>query len=425
MSVWTTLSSVARFGVEASRDLLRFGERVSPWPLSLIPRTARLPLDIAVGLADALTAEREPVPHDDHHDGDRDVPEGRPRSQATANAREATQATTPPLHARREQAGHEQQRPAPRPRPAAPPNGTASHDEPRTATIAGARSDGPDDAPRYDRDFRARNAPLYVREAGEGPALLLLHAFPLSSRMWEPQLVGLADQFRVIAPDFAGFGLSWVPATAFSLDDQADAVLHTLEDLKVDQLVVLGLSMGGYVAFPLVERLGERVRGLVLSNTRATADDENTIADRHRLAAEIENAGVEVAADELLPKLLGTSTMLDRPDLVDRVRAMVLENKESGVASALRAMAGRPDATEALKKVACPVLVIAGEEDQLIPPSAAHALASTVRDAQVEILRGGHLSNLEATLDFNRVVEEFAQRAFAERPRLRAHRGRA
>lgn len=265
-----------------------------------------------------------------------------------------------------------------------------------------------------------------MRDAGSGPALVLLHAFPLNSRMWEPQLAALSDRFRVVAPDLAGFGLSWVPEGTFSLDEQAHAVELTLDDLKVDELVLVGLSMGGYVALRLLDRLGSRVRGLVLANTRATADDEATVADRHRLAAEIEAEGVDLAAEELLPKLVGPSTALDRPDLVDRVHALVLENKEPGVAGALRAMAARPDSTSRLARIACPVLVIGGEEDALVPPAAMHAMAARIRNAVVEIVPGGHLSNLESPEDFDRTLAAFAHGAFdAPRAGLRARRAGA
>ncbi|MBY0276646.1 alpha/beta hydrolase [Candidatus Binatia bacterium] len=355
MQIWSTLFGLTsapirltRFGIEISRSALSLGEHLTPWPISLVPRALRVPLDVAADLVGTVVASFD--------------------------------AATP-------------------------------HEGVHTATIAGARSDGPDDPPRCDRNFRARQAPLYVRDAGSGPAIVLLHAFPLSSRMWEPQLRSLSARFRVVAPDLAGFGLSWSRATALSLDEQAHAVELTLDDLGIDELVLVGASMGGSVALPLLKRLGSRVRGLVLANTRATADDERTVDERHRLAAEVEADGVDVAADELLPKLLGASTARDLPELVDHVHALVLENKEPGVIGALRAMAARPDATPMLASIACPTLVIAGDEDTLVPVAAARALAAAIPDAQVAVLHSGHLPNLEASLDFDRVLGTFARRA--------------
>ena len=372
MSLWSTLTTVTRVGLDLSRSALAFGERVSPWPLSIVPRVLRLPVDFAADVVGHVAGS--PVTH------------------------------APP--------------------PAS--GGRPPHDEPHVATIAGARSDGPDDAPRYDRAFRARQAPLHVRDVGSGPAIVLLHAFPLSGRMWEAQLESLSDRFRLVAPDLAGFGLSWAPEGTFSLAEQAHAVELTLDDLRVDEMVLVGLSMGGYVAFPLLERLGDRVRGLVLANTRATADDEAAAAARHRLAAEVEADGVDVAAQELLPRLLGRSTTRDRPDIVDRVHAMILESREPGVAGALRAMAARPDSTAALARIACPVLVIGSEEDLIVTPDAARAMAARIRNARVEILRGGHLSNLEAPDEFERALAGFAQQTMdAPHAAPRARRARA
>lgn len=394
MTLWSTLTGITRFGIEISRSALGLGERLVPWPLSLFPRALRLPLDIAADIAQLVAGSPTAhAPRDD--DATAPPPASRPHARRAGVPKHAT----------------------PQPAP---------YTEPRTATIAGARSDGPDDAPRHDREFRARQAPLYVRDAGHGPTIVLLHAFPLNSRMWEPQLEELSDRFRVVAPDLAGFGLSWVPEGTFSLDEQAHAVDLTLDDLKVDELVLVGLSMGGYVALPLLERLGHRVRGLVLANTRATADDEATVSERHRLAAEVEMEGVDVAAEELLPKLLGATTARDRPDLVDSVHGLVLENKEAGVAGALRAMAARRDRTSRLARLACPVLVIGGEEDTLVPPPAVHAMAARIRNAVVEILPGGHLSNLESSADFDRTLADFAWSAFgAPRATPRARRAGA
>jgi 3-oxoadipate enol-lactonase len=389
MELWSTLSGITRFGIDLSRYTLSLSEGITPWPLSLVPRALRIPLDVAADLAAQLggsAATANPDAPSSHRDDER----AEKRAPAAAPKRSAETRTS---------------RRGPVPHSEPPPKIAA---EPHTATIAGARPDARNEPTRKDREFRARQAPLYVRDAGQGPAVVLLHAFPLNSRMWEPQLESLSDRFRVIAPDFAGFGLSWAPDAPLSLVDQARAVDHTLDDLGIDDLVLVGLSMGGYVALPLSRALGKRVRGLVLAHTRATADDARTFDERHRLAAEIEADGVDVAAEELLPKLLGATTTRDRPELVDHVHAIVLENKEPGVAGALRAMASRRDTTPLLGTIGCPVLVITGTEDTLVPPAAARSMAARIPDARVEILRAGHLSNLEASADFDRAIADFA-----------------
>lgn len=248
---------------------------------------------------------------------------------------------------------------------------------------------------------------LHAREAGKGPAILLLHAFPLNSAMWEPQIEEFRGRARLIAPDLPGFGRSAPPAAEPAIEDYANLVLALLDSRGVDRVVVVGLSMGGYLAFRLVERLGDRLAGLLLADTRVTPDTEEGAARRHELAARVEKQGVEVAADEFLPMLLGATTRERRPALIDRVRAIARENHPAGVAGALRAMAKRPDSTPLLSHLRCPVVCVAGEEDALTPPDVARAMAEQIPGGRwVAIPRAGHLTNLEAPEAFNRALAE-------------------
>ena len=144
------------------------------------------------------------------------------------------------------------------------------------------------------------------------------------------------------------------------------------------------------------------MHGLLLADTRPTADSETAVLARHELAAEVEAQGVETAANEFLPKLLGNTTVRSQPLLIDRVRAIMLENTVPGVAGALRAMAARPDSMDLLGRIRCPVVCIVGEEDSVTPPEGARAMAARIRDAWTEIIPlAGHLCNLEAPEAFN------------------------
>jgi 3-oxoadipate enol-lactonase len=248
---------------------------------------------------------------------------------------------------------------------------------------------------------------LHARDVGHGQAVVLLHAFPMNSRMWEPQIEALRGRWRVIAPDFPGFGLSGAPAETPSLEQYASGVVTLLKQLHVENAVVVGLSMGGYVAFRLVNELGPRLRGLLLADTRPTADTEEAVVARHELAAEVEAEGVEAAASEFLPKLLGSTTLRMRPSLIDRVRAIMLENTVPGVAGALRAMAGRGDVSALLPRIRCPVICVAGEEDIVTPPDVARATAEKIPAARAEIIpQAGHLTNLEAPEAFNDILAQ-------------------
>jgi pimeloyl-ACP methyl ester carboxylesterase len=257
-----------------------------------------------------------------------------------------------------------------------------------------------------ERDVKVRSGGLYFRDEGEGTPILFLHAFPLNGRMWELQLAAFCSRARVIAPDLPGFGLSPLDLSGNSLEDCARAVLDRLDELDVGRMLVVGLSMGGYLAFRLLEMAPDRIAGLVLADTKAAADTDEQRADRHRLAAEVEASGVDVAVDELAGKLFGATTLRRKPDLIEDLRAIAREASPAGLATALRALASRPDSSPLLPSITCPVACVVGAEDVITPPAVVRAMADRIpRAVTIVIPEAGHLPNLEAPAAFNRAVE--------------------
>jgi len=242
--------------------------------------------------------------------------------------------------------------------------------------------------------------------------LVLLHAFPLGARMWESQHA-LADQgWRILMPQFRGFDCttSDVPE-ASSIEDYARDVADLLETLAVDQAVVGGQSMGGYVAFELYRRLPHLFSGLVLADTRAEADTPEGRANRARMIELAGAHGAAAIADEMVPTLLGDTTRRSCPAVEDRVRALILANHPSAIQAALRSMMTRPDSTLLLASIAVPTLVIVGEEDTLTPPSSSASMAAAIRHAElVHVPRAGHLSSIEQPRAFNAPLANFLAR---------------
>lgn len=244
-------------------------------------------------------------------------------------------------------------------------------------------------------------------EAGSGRALILIHAFPLSADQWLPQLRAAPPGWRLIAPDLRGFRgvASEAPqeagANGATMTTHADDVLALMDHLEIDRAVVGGLSMGGYVALAFAKTAASRLDGLVLADTKATADDAAGRKARDSMAALVTEKGPEAVADLLVPKLLGKTTQRVQPDLADRIRAAILLNTAGGIASAIQAMKLREDATAWLPAIACPTLVICGTEDELTPQENSEAMARAIPGAELVLLSGvGHLSNLEAPMAF-------------------------
>jgi pimeloyl-ACP methyl ester carboxylesterase len=250
---------------------------------------------------------------------------------------------------------------------------------------------------------------LYVRESGTGVPLVLLHAFPLNSAMWLSQREGLADACRVITPDLRGFGGTPLGVDDPSLDALADDIARMLDGFDLDQVVLGGLSMGGYVAMAFVRRHAPRLRGLLLADTKAGADPGPARENRERMARLLDaDPESPVLLDEVLPQLVGPTTMERRPLIYGRVKALVQQTPGAAAAWAQRAMAARPDSFDTLRSVKVPALVVVGEEDALAPGAEADAMAEALADVRVVKIPGsGHLTAVEAPDAFNAAVREF------------------
>ena len=246
--------------------------------------------------------------------------------------------------------------------------------------------------------------------AGDRPrgTLLLLHAFPLNARMWEAQLALAGSGWRVIAPQLRGFDGGAGDPAATSVDDYAGDVIDLLDALHLKQVVVAGLSMGGYVAFALLRLAARYVQGLVLADTRSQADTPEGVAGRTRLLQVAQDRGAPAVADELIPKLLGATTLQSRPAVVEQVRSLVLASSTEGIAGAIRALMTRPDSTPLLASIHVPTLIIVGEEDTVTPPAASEEMHRAISGSElVHIAGAGHLSNLEQPESFNAALAGF------------------
>ncbi|MGW7536151.1 alpha/beta fold hydrolase [Amycolatopsis sp. NPDC054798] len=226
--------------------------------------------------------------------------------------------------------------------------------------------------------------------------LVLLHAFPLDARMWDPVRAPLAERFRVITPDQRGLGRSPLPESEAEPDlaDAARDVVALLDKLELDQVILGGCSMGGYLAMAVLRQAPERVGGLVLIDTKATADTPEAAQTRLDVANRAEAEGIkDWLADGNLPNLLADTASAD---VRARVRELIDAQPPSGVAWAARAMRNRPDSVELLRETDVPALVIVGERDAITPLDAANTMVEALPEATLAVLPDvGHLTPLE------------------------------
>ena len=253
---------------------------------------------------------------------------------------------------------------------------------------------------------------LAFNDQGSGFPLVFLHAFPLNRSMWTEQENALSSQFRVMMIDLRGHGESDAPLWHYTLDQAADDVCGLLDHLSIKQAVFVGLSMGGYILFAFYRKYAERVKGMVLADTRAQADTEDGKRARFEMAQIAYKRGSSAIADIMIPKLLSPGTIQTRPELVQRVRGMIEGNQVSGIAGDLMAMAQRPDSVPFLQQIHCPTQIIVGELDVPTPPADARLMSESIPNARLAIIPGaGHLSNLEQPDRFNEIVRAFVSTA--------------
>lgn len=257
---------------------------------------------------------------------------------------------------------------------------------------------------------RVRGIELAYTDAGRGPAVVFLHGFPFDRSMWRGQVEKFSESFRVIAPDLRGHGGSTSTREPATMEEMAEDVVALLDELNVPRAVICGLSMGGYVALALYRAHPARVLALVLADTRAKADTEDARRTREENAQRALAEGMSPIVEAMLPKLLSERTRVGEPDVVARVREMMLGVSPEGAAAALRGMALRRDQTDILPKLDVPVLVVVGSEDAVTPPSEAETMHALIEGSHLQVIEGtGHVSNVERPEEFDLALAEFLE----------------
>jgi pimeloyl-ACP methyl ester carboxylesterase len=181
-----------------------------------------------------------------------------------------------------------------------------------------------------------------------------------------------------------------------------------MDMLGMQDAVLCGLSMGGYVAFAFLRKYPQRVKGLILADTRPGADTAEAKANRENVAQIAESQGTEAIADLQVPKMLAAYTRQHHPEVEARVRQMIAAATPQGIAAASRGMALRADTTGLLAGITYPTLVVVGEQDALILPEVARDYAAKIPNAQFAIIPlAGHLSNVEQPEAFMQAVSGF------------------
>jgi 3-oxoadipate enol-lactonase len=253
----------------------------------------------------------------------------------------------------------------------------------------------------------------YYQSPSPGKNLVLLHAFPLSSAMWEKTVSIIKQQSpktTIILADFPGFGDS--PTTPDWTIAEAMGELHNeLTAHEILNPIIAGLSMGGYAAFAYYRLYRNEVRALILSNTKPAADTEEAKKGREEYALDVEQRGAEAVYDRQLGKLISDISKQRNPELIPTLKNWIASFSPEAIATALRALALRDDSSDLVEDISCPTLLITGENDAIIPAEEMKTFSEKIPHSQfIDIPDVGHLSAVENPEAWAKVVSEFLNR---------------
>jgi len=223
-----------------------------------------------------------------------------------------------------------------------------------------------------------------------GYPIVLIHGFGLDRSIWEEMVGCYMGNAQVILPDLRGHGESDAIEGTYTMPLLAADVVGLLDHLGIEKAIVCGHSMGGYVSLAMADQFPDRLAGLGLITTKAEADSSEKRSGRYALVEDVREKGAVALAESLAPRIS------KNPEVIEGSHQIILKTKPLGIIGSALGMAERSDRTEMLNRITCPVLVIAGEQDQLIPLSYAQEMANHLPNVRfLSIQEAGHMPMME------------------------------
>ncbi|MGH2568696.1 MAG: alpha/beta fold hydrolase [Bacteroidota bacterium] len=242
----------------------------------------------------------------------------------------------------------------------------------------------------------------------QGLPAVFIHGFPFSHSMWEPQMLALPSEIRAIAYDVRGHGESDVADGIYSIELFVDDLMALLDHLVLQQAVLCGLSMGGYIALRAIERHPDRVKGLILCDTQSAADSNEGKVKRSASIKAVKTNGVKAFAEGFVKAVFAAQTFEKNPAAVETIRAMIEANSPLGITGTLLALAARTDTSATLANIKVPTLILVGEHDAITPVAASQSMHEKIAGSKMQVIpNAAHMSNLENPSDFNAALLKF------------------
>ena len=254
------------------------------------------------------------------------------------------------------------------------------------------------------------NISYYIKRAiePESKVVIFLHGFPFNKNSWKYQLESLEDNITGIAIDIRGHGLSTSGHGFFSIDVFAKDLQAFIDKLELNNIILCGVSMGGYIALRAYELFPEKITALILSDTHHKADDNMGKQKRFDSIQAILRYGRRPFAIAFIDNIFTKKTIIENEYAVDLIKSSIRRNSVRSICATQLALASRTDSTEMLSKITVPTLLIRGKEDKITSKPIMEELHKNISNSIfVEIADTGHLPNIEDYLSFNREMNDF------------------
>jgi len=253
-------------------------------------------------------------------------------------------------------------------------------------------------------------ANIHCAEVGNPshPPVLFLHGFPFSHEMWTEQFAAVEKQYRGIAYDLRGHGMSDVLDGQYTIEGHVDDLIALLDNLQINKTIVVGLSMGGYITLRALQRNPERFVGAVLCDTRSDPDSDDGKLKRFEAIKVVKEYGSAHFAKAFVKAVFAPESFEIMSETVAFIQKTIERTPPLSIAGTLLALASRMDTTPSLDQISVPTLIMVGEKDVVTPPAAARAMHDKIRGSQLAVIpNAAHMSNLENPRFFNQQLLAF------------------
>ena len=257
------------------------------------------------------------------------------------------------------------------------------------------------------KEIQITGKKIFYRVTGEGNPVMLVHGFGEDGTVWKNQVEFLKDKFRIIIPDLPGSGKSELIENR-SMEGMAEVLHQIIHEEDIDQCVMIGHSMGGYITLAFAEMYWNHLTAFGLFHSSAYADSKEKITTRQKGIEFINEHGAFAFLKTATPNLFSPLTKAENPGLIDKQINSLDNFSPAALVSYYEAMISRPDRTAILLQATVPVLFIIGKYDNAVPPEDSLQQCHLPEKSYIHMLnRSGHMGMLEEPQQSNQILEKF------------------